>query len=214
MGEITEVPYTDNPTHLSVTTVLHYCKCKILRPYLRLLSVMGLRPLSVEPGDPSLCLEVCGWIYACQVIVLMLVGYVLQYMACFRRDRGFCYQVVNFHDMPILKAAGHSVDLSNNGNMTLESEQIRYEQICHEPVMFTFIVPSALHFIAYLYAVFVLKSSDNDQLPSLMERVSMRKGFTFNLTYVMDFPKQQKGKVMVAEQIRFLEMVTASNRQP
>lgn len=80
--------------------------------------------------------------------------------------------MVNFHDMPLLKAAGQTVHLSNNTNMSLESEQLRYEQICHEPVMFTFIVPGLLHFFAYLYAVFVLRSSDNDQLPSLMERVS------------------------------------------
>lgn len=110
------------------------------------------------------CWDVAGVFYTIQVVVLMLVGYLLQYMACFRRDRGFCYKLVSSSSTSILKQMEDEIALENNLQ--------KYEQICHGSAVFSYIIPSSLHLFAYLYGVFVFRSSDNDQLPSLMERVS------------------------------------------
>lgn len=88
----------------------------------------------------------------------MIVGYVLQYMACFRRDRGFRYKVLESDATPLFQS-------------TVETKHVS-EQMCEGSVLFSFIIPSLLHLIAYLHAVAVFRSSDDDQLPSLMERVS------------------------------------------
>lgn len=156
-GDITEIPIHDQPSQLSVTAVLHFCKNKIVNPYLRLLSIMGLRPLSLEPPERCSLLEIFSHYYTLQVIGLMIMGYVLQYMACFRRDRGFGYKLIE-KNSPLYQT-------------TLEKER-SYEQVCQGSVLFSFIIPNVLHLIAYLHAVAVFRSSDDDQLPSLMERVS------------------------------------------
>lgn len=120
---------------------------------------MGLRPLSLQPPDTCSFLEILSHYYTLQVIAFMVVGYILQYMACFRRDRGFC-----------CKAYESSSDI------VFEDERQRNptlcEEICQASVLFSFVIPSVLHLIAYLHAVAVFRSSDDDQLPSLMERVS------------------------------------------
>ncbi|XP_068989930.1 uncharacterized protein [Neodiprion pinetum] len=91
VGEITERPDYEN---LSTSAVLHYCKCKILRPYLRLLGVMGLRPTSGDDIECSPCYSIFANLHTFQVLIFMCIGYVLQYTACFRRDRGFCYTLM------------------------------------------------------------------------------------------------------------------------
>lgn len=154
--------FGEHPSRLSVTAILHYCKGKIVRPYLRLLSITGLRPLTFDRAESGLFCSTVNWLYGIQILLLILFGYVLQYMACLRRDRGFCYSV-NSSDFSVFR----SVQLK----IMQENEQ-KHEQICHGSVIFTYIVPSAFHLCAYLYAVFVFRSSEQDQLPSLMERVS------------------------------------------
>lgn len=69
--------------NLSTSAVLHYCKHKILKPYLSLLSVMGLRPNSEETDKISFY-SILANFHTFQVIVFMCIGYVLQYMACYR----------------------------------------------------------------------------------------------------------------------------------
>lgn len=80
-------------------------------------------------------------------------------MACFRRDRGFCCK---------------AIENSSSGFVFKDERQedpILCEEICQASILFSFIIPSVLHLIAYLHAVAVFRSSDDDQLPSLMERV-------------------------------------------
>lgn len=81
--QIAEITETPDYEHLSISAVLHYCKCKILRPYLRLLGVMGLRPTG-DDAEHSTCYSIVINLHTIQVINFMCVGYVLQYMACFR----------------------------------------------------------------------------------------------------------------------------------
>lgn len=135
-----------------MTAVLNYCKHKILNPYLRVLSIVGLRPL-ISNHIQTCCFQIINHIYTVQIIGLLILGYILQYMACFRRDRGFCFKSVDTPYYP-------ETDLKRI-----------YEQICSAPILFSFIIPSALHLLGYLYAVGIIRYFDDDQLPVLMERV-------------------------------------------
>lgn len=76
-------------------------------------------------------------------------------MSCFRRDRGFCY-----------------VRKSNNF-LTEQKIDAIYQQTCDGSLIFSFLVPSILHLSGYLYAIFVTRTSDDEQIPVLMERVSL-----------------------------------------
>nr|CAI5833691.1 unnamed protein product [Callosobruchus analis] len=142
----------ESSTHLTVTTVLLYCKQKILNPYLRLLSFMGLRSLLNE-REPSFCLRVFNNLYTATAILFMIMGYVLQYMSCFRRDRGFWYVI------------------TSDTRYTKTSVNTIFMETCEGSLVFTFVIPSILHFTAYLHAIYVFRSGDDEQLPVLMERV-------------------------------------------
>lgn len=107
IGEITESPDTE---YMSTSAILHYCKSKvslilqcffvlklprcwffikhffsfqILLPYLKLLTIMGLRPV-VDASNSSKYAICFSHFHSAQVAVFMFLGYILQYMACFR----------------------------------------------------------------------------------------------------------------------------------
>ncbi|XP_067007570.1 uncharacterized protein GrlHz isoform X3 [Anabrus simplex] len=146
IAEITE----DTPHEsLSTSAVLYYCKRKILHPYLRLLSVMGLRSSTQDIPGSRRCMTILSYVYLVEVTFLLCAGYVLQSLSCFRRDRGFCYK----------KQPKHL------------SFTDKYEQICYGSLPFTYIIPSVLHLSAYLYAVYLFRCKENEQLQNLMERV-------------------------------------------
>ncbi|KAG6454054.1 hypothetical protein O3G_MSEX008480 [Manduca sexta] len=154
IGEITESPDTE---YMSTSAILHYCKSKILLPYLKLLTIMGLRPV-LDVSNSSRCAVCYSHFHSAQVAVLMFIGYVLQYMACFRRDRGFCYKLV-----PLA--------------LTSSLEYDTYKEVCYGNVMFTYIGPSILHFVGFLYALYLFRISDNEQLQNLMERVFLLSSY-------------------------------------
>ncbi|XP_072936537.1 nucleolar protein 10 [Epargyreus clarus] len=154
IGEITESPDTE---YMSTSAILHYCKSKILLPYLKLLTIMGLRPV-VDVSNSSKYAICFSHYHTAQVAVFMFLGYILQYMACFRRDRGFCYKLV-----PLA--------------LTSSLEYDNYKQVCYGNVTFTYIGPSVLHFFGFLYALYLFRISDNEQLQNLMERVFLLSSY-------------------------------------
>ncbi|KAM3964725.1 uncharacterized protein ACR2FA_001115 [Aphomia sociella] len=154
IGEITESPDTE---YMSTSAILHYCKSKILLPYLKLLAIMGLRPV-VDVSNSSRFAIGVSHFHSAQVAVYMILGYVLQYMSCFRRDRGFCYKLV-----PLA--------------LTSSLEYETYKEVCYGNVIFTYIGPSILHFMGFLYALYLFRISDNEQLQNLMERVFLLSSY-------------------------------------
>lgn len=82
----------------------------------------------------------------------------------FRRDRGFCYKLV-----PLA--------------LTSSLEYDAYKQVCYGNVAFTYIGPSVLHFTGFLYALYLFRISDNEQLQNLMERVSCHFVVITSFTY-------------------------------
>lgn len=71
-----------------------------------------------------------------------------------RRDRGFFYR-------------------NSLISMSFEDTPDNYEKICYGNPTFNYYIPSILHFIGYIYAIYLFKISDNEQLQNLMERVSI-----------------------------------------
>ncbi|XP_018404472.1 PREDICTED: nucleolar protein 10-like [Cyphomyrmex costatus] len=149
VDEITE----DYENFISTSAVLHYCKHKILRPYLRLLGVMGLRPTNSDDSDHFLRCSILANLHTIQVTIFICIGYILQYMACFRRDRGFCYKVLT---------------LEQNA-LNVNGEQMQ-EPSCYGNVIFNYLIPSILHLVAYLYMIYLFRVKENEQLQNLMER--------------------------------------------
>jgi len=56
-------------------------------------------------------------------------------------------------------------------------EVIDHEHICYGNTTFTYVVPSLLHMSAYGYALYLFRIHENEQLKSLMERVSKLPAF-------------------------------------
>lgn len=136
---------------LSTAAVLRYCKFRILRPYTRLLAAMGLRPLTLEPTE-SRCISILGHLHLIQALSFMCMGYFLQYMSCFRRDRGFCYKAKPSYT----RSAADVVKT--------------HEQVCYGSLVFSYVLPSLLHLAGYVYALWLFRIRENEQLQNLMER--------------------------------------------
>ncbi|XP_037042344.1 uncharacterized protein LOC119078748 isoform X1 [Bradysia coprophila] len=126
--------------------VLSFCQRRFLLPYVNILGVVGLRPITV---DSSQCSIWFGHLQTLFVIVLLLIGYLIQSFTGFRRDRGVTTQNVMI-----------TFDNYLNESHTTFGETI-----------FVFVVPSLLHFIGFISAVYVLRIADNEQLQNLVERV-------------------------------------------
>lgn len=76
-------------------------------------------------------------------------------LVIFRRDRGFCYKV-----LPL-----------ENAQTTSDDGGERSAQLpCYGNMIFSYLIPSALHLIAYIYTVYLFRIKENEQLQNLMER--------------------------------------------
>lgn len=54
---------------------------------------------------------------------------------------------------------------------TLNDTKARaYEQICYGNAVFSYVIPSILHLVGYLYTVYLFRIKENEQLQNLMER--------------------------------------------
>lgn len=146
----------------STTGILNVCQKKLLKPYMRFLRVMGLRPIFEESREPCLMLEIFNFGYTLQVISFLIIGYILQYISCFRRDRGFG------------RLPKHSTP--NSTELTA-----KYNETCSGFFATIFIIPSMLHCAGYLYALTIFRIKDSDQLPVLIERVFLTSSHVPNM---------------------------------
>lgn len=74
--------------YISTSAILNYCKLKVLRPYFRLLSILGWRPLVNQATlfENHLWVRIINCVYTALIIALILMGYLLQYSCCYRQD--------------------------------------------------------------------------------------------------------------------------------
>ena len=73
---------------ISTSAILRYCKTKVLKPYFRLLSILGWRPLISQTTlfQNALWARLINWCYSALILSLIITGYVLQYSSCYRQD--------------------------------------------------------------------------------------------------------------------------------
>lgn len=66
----------------SISSILRYCKHRVLYPYLKLLGVMGLKPWTED--DTCAFFRILNKLWVVFVILLLITGYILQFVTCFR----------------------------------------------------------------------------------------------------------------------------------
>jgi hypothetical protein len=81
--EIPKVPSYSVPDN-ATTTALYICKEKVLKPYMHFLKVPGWRPL-ITVIYPALWKRVANALYLVLVVSIILLGYIVQFAACYSR---------------------------------------------------------------------------------------------------------------------------------
>jgi len=137
----------------STSSVLHYCKRKILIPYQRFLSLLGWRAF-VPMEDAHVCTRLAVRIYTLLVVLITLLGYVLQYAACFRRDVIDGYKIFS---------SDYDSELDNQSAV-----------VCKGTPLGLYFIPDFLHLAAYCYTYYLLRVCESEQLQILMERVFLQ----------------------------------------
>uniref|UniRef100_A0A336KLD4 CSON004645 protein n=1 Tax=Culicoides sonorensis TaxID=179676 RepID=A0A336KLD4_CULSO len=143
IAEISEI----EPT----AAILRYCKRKFHRPYVAILSFAGLKPMTIDSDWYSWL----GHIQTFFILSFLILGYVLQFVTGFRRDRGFVAEVPSQYN-----------DISEDFYYYQYRKYFETGEI-----VFTYIIPSLLHLSGFLAAIYVYRIADNELLQSLIERV-------------------------------------------
>ncbi|XP_053966859.1 uncharacterized protein LOC128868605 isoform X1 [Anastrepha ludens] len=143
---MTEIVVDDlRNSHEPTSELLDYCKRKFLRPFIIVLSLVGVNPI---PTDTSKILCFLNYFQAFLVLLILLFGYFLQYLCSYRGDRGFIA-----HDQDLI------IDPNSNATYTVGQ------------LLFGHIFPNTLDFCSFVSAVMVFKILDQEQLQNLIERV-------------------------------------------
>ena len=79
-------------------------------------------------------------------------------MPPYRRDRGFNYKPQSLFSYNLYES-----------EMT-DSPAILNNDMCHGNIIFSYMIPSILHLVGYLYTVYLFRIKENEQLQNLMER--------------------------------------------
>lgn len=78
--------FVDLTNHMSyeasIAFILLCCKKRILYPYLRLISILGWRPLFFSAVEPPLSIRCSNIFYLLFIITIVLTGHFLEYAAC------------------------------------------------------------------------------------------------------------------------------------
>ncbi|XP_037820637.1 uncharacterized protein LOC119609783 isoform X2 [Lucilia sericata] len=118
----------------------------VLRPYVAILSLVGLNPIST---DTTRCKAYLSYLQCTILIIILLFGYFLQYLSAYRGDRGFSTNTKNVE----------SIDESKDDSAYTIGE-----------LLFGFIIPCSLDLAGYVSAVIICKFIDHEQLQNLIER--------------------------------------------
>lgn len=89
---------------------------------------------------------------------------IIKYDRFSRRDRGFCYKTTTLN---------FQLTSSLNGETSKEIT-------CFGNVIFSYLIPSILHLVAYVYTVYLFRIKENEQLQNLMERAFLLSSNSVN----------------------------------
>ncbi|XP_014670003.1 PREDICTED: uncharacterized protein LOC106811008 [Priapulus caudatus] len=155
-----------NPTSVA----LSFCKKTVLTPYMRLMCVLGWRPLPEERQSrfSSYCCRVANVVYPLVVLGIILLGYVLQFAACLRTDRvEGDKRIVNDSHVPETPS-----DPVFEGPPQPVLEDVR--QHCQRNIYSLFVVPDMLHLFSYCHAFYATRYGNSEFVLTLMERVFLQ----------------------------------------
>ncbi|ODN01995.1 hypothetical protein Ocin01_04684 [Orchesella cincta] len=190
-SEITTIREFTSEQSTSVSGVLKFCKQRILFPYLKLLGIMGLKPLHSDANDVPTCRLFLSKLYLFLVAMMLLAGYFIQFTTCFRRDIGFSYREditnppfsttlgedagrVPSSDMNRLLTFSHAKSKSTHADFFAHKKEQKWlidKTICSGNIIYIYLLPSTFHFLAFLYMVYLFWVNDDEHFQNLMERV-------------------------------------------
>ena len=187
-SDILETCPTVEPTSIA----LHLCKKKVLKPYFRVLSLLGWRPI-IHPfnSDTKWYARTFNWFYALFVTFFILSGYVLQYTSCFRQDGYPPYLKTK-----MIESVGNNSDETNSTENSIESTTYLYIKRrffnnnhqhhddsynhpnhilkCSGNFITLYLIPDILHFFAYLFVLQLMRTPECERLQNLLERVFLQ----------------------------------------
>lgn len=150
------------------SAMLNFCKRRFLLPFVHLLGLVGLRPISVEASDWSFWL---GHVQSLCVMTVLLFGYALQYVASFRRDRGIWYGG-HQHMQPQQQHTATTTTWSLLPSIEEQLQEPPAAQRLHlGETLFVYVVPAVLHACGFALALCALRLVDKEHLQNLVERV-------------------------------------------
>lgn len=158
----------------STSAMLYFCKRRFLLPFVHLLGLVGLRPMSVEASDWSFWL---GHVQTLCVLTLLLFGYVLQYVASFRRDRGIWYGMHQQQPQQTGNVARTMTTTTTLSPLSLNEmlpDPSAGQQLHLGETLFVYVVPGVLHACGFAMALYALRVVDREHLQNLVERVFIR----------------------------------------
>ncbi|CAN7974966.1 unnamed protein product [Ixodes persulcatus] len=150
-----------SPMEVSTSVVLSFCRKHVLRHYFRLLMLVGWKPLlDTDRGDPCfVALSAANVAYSTAVFAVLVLGHLLQYAACFRRDGVLSFRV-------------------KMSTLLTTSWIQESDKTCGGSVFAVYLLPATLQVSSYIVALVHMRSHDDEQFQALMEKVFLQMTMT------------------------------------
>ncbi|CAG2103795.1 unnamed protein product, partial [Medioppia subpectinata] len=178
----------------STSVALHLCKRKVLKPYFRLLALLGWRPLIYPIAPQVTCTaKIFNAIYLSLVILFLVVGYVMQYASCFRQDGYPPYrnqttdQLITKSDKwlapssPMPHFFTNTYENRSANRLKLSATSYTYSDRnsgnavkCSGNFISLYLIPDLLHFFAYIFVFYLMRTPECEILQNLLERAFLQ----------------------------------------
>ncbi|XP_033117936.1 uncharacterized protein LOC117117656 [Anneissia japonica] len=138
-----------------LTGILRRCNQQVLKPYWRLLLFIGWRPFARDRVlHPSSC-KCWNVLYPLLITCLLVFSYAYDILVCV--------------SAPVLESTVYDPQSGSLANATTPFRK----NLCHN--MFSIVImPSCLHFLAFLYGFWYIRTQENEQIYALIEQVFLQ----------------------------------------
>ncbi|KAL3847968.1 hypothetical protein ACJMK2_018856 [Sinanodonta woodiana] len=164
------------------TTHLRLCKQQVLRPYWRLLMLIGWRGFGKETVNNTSCgWQVLNLIYPLFITLLLIYTYIYEIVACqWKLDVRKDTQIITTSTTKIPNITTTSTAWpfmtfgpSFIGHKNLSDINPAGNDAC-EHIITTYVIPNFLHFVAFMMGLYHFRIQENEQLYALMEKVFLQ----------------------------------------
>ncbi|XP_038050585.1 uncharacterized protein LOC119723793 [Patiria miniata] len=167
--EITDCESRDGTNLYHTTTILRVCRQQVLKPYWKLLFVIGWRPFGRDRINYH-----CGWkalniVYPILLVALMFYVYVYRILSCQGKyDVPFVIQPTKMSPNFGLPADPAPTPTTPSGYVPIEPAIDSYHACTH--LISSYILPDVLHFVAFLLGFWYFRIQDNEQMDALIQQ--------------------------------------------